>query len=1038
MHCTANFSMMLRGVTVVPAMVWLAVCVTMVGATSYLHPSRLTPDQYAPLISHRHGFYRSIEDQPNWKDQGPAENQSFDPSIGPRRSMSADTQTKDRSFSVKYAGKDLLFPWIGNSTSEDFSYLLQDKQLLDFAGQKLLDQNITDRSTKSPGLSIHELPPESDDPFVADDTFQDQGPGSVEIYKLDLLRERPLLNPIPMSILPTNGKSKVPKKTSHSSWETKTMEYKTTSPRILHKQSNSFDDHSSDAPLNSDPFSIGGVPELQVGCEGLEATNHKQKRSIDSASKDQEGDLWAEVTPISLDLDFDLSEEKYEEIDELVKLKKLETSTRGLKQNRGDMEATLYAEFQDNEKRGDKLPVRGDLGKSSANSDSASPAKIVHNNRKAEGGRSPAKVKRSVQLESTEQSTDHWPTNQVRKILWAKESITDDLSEHRKPLKRATWGFGEDEGVVSSDELQTENQRRRLEYERRRKEEELRRQEKSREREAVENGTNMDIERIRSDYAKLLAQKQEEERRRELHRSYSNRRQMKEEHRRRLQEEELRNQWLDEERRRQEASRRELESRSRDETSRLRAEAEARSREQEQDRRNLENRRREWWLKRQEQEEEERRKQARGRDEPSSVRVNPNEGRSREQWEREQKLREYIQRNRPINVNSSADWRNQEANRRRLEEERKLQDYIRRNQPIQLPKANASHESNWQEHRRRMQEAAWYDRSRYPSPGGGRRDHGPSAMTNVNPRSYAEEARRRDATRRAEEEKIRERERLEQEQLRREASRREEEVRRIQSSRYEEQRKRLEAERRKIEIAERHAGRTSQRENMGSVYGDRRRFEEHRRRQETSLVPANLVANEARRATELQRQRVEMERRRAEMERRRAEMERRRAEAEIRRVEQNRAKEARENQERARATKEQWRRQEAARLNALPVSARIIIRPGTSSPTQVISSRAGFGNEIEFTGFNPQGKGLEVPNFPAPPTQRPPVKSPPPCVWAVAQCCSSNNKRLVTCFESAGCPGINWDPNPCRIAIIQAAKEEMERFYEEAEKYGSF
>lgn len=366
------------------------------------------------------------------------------------------------------------------------------------------------------------------------------------------------------------------------------------------------------------------------------------------------------------------------------------------------------------------MPVRGDLGKSKANSDSALPAKIVHNDRKAEGGRSPAKVKRSVRPENIEQSTDHWPTNQVRKILWAKESITDDLSEHRKP-SQATWGFGEDEGAAVSDELQTENQRRRLEYERRRKEEELRRQEKSRERQFAENGTNMDIERIRSDYDKLLAQKREEERRRELQHSSSSRRQMEEERRRRLQEEELRNQRRDEERRRQEASRADLESRSRDEASRLRAEAEARSRQQEQDRRNLENRRREWLLKKQQQEEEERRNQARGRNEPSNVRINPNEGRSREQWEREQKLREYIQHNRPIHVNSSADWRYQEAIRRRMEEERKLHDYIRRNQPIQLSKANASQESYWLEHRRRMQEAGWYDRSRYPSPGGGDR-----------------------------------------------------------------------------------------------------------------------------------------------------------------------------------------------------------------------------------------------------------------------------------------------------------------------------
>lgn len=85
-------------------------------------------------------------------------------------------------------------------------------------------------------------------------------------------------------------------------------------------------------------------------------------------------------------------------------------------------------------------------------------------------------------------------------------------------------------------------------------------------------------------------------------------------------------------------------------------------------------------------------------------------------------------------------------------------------------------------------------------------------------------------------------------------------------------------------------------------------------------------------------------------------------------------------------------------------------------------------------GFNPYAKGQEVPNFPATPTVRPPVKGPPPCVWAVAQCCSSNPKRLVPCFEATGCPGIHWDPNPCRISIILAAREELEKFYAEAEE----
>lgn len=47
--------------------------------------------------------------------------------------------------------------------------------------------------------------------------------------------------------------------------------------------------------------------------------------------------------------------------------------------------------------------------------------------------------------------------------------------------------------------------------------------------------------------------------------------------------------------------------------------------------------------------------------------------------------------------------------------------------------------------------------------------------------------------------------------------------------------------------------------------------------------------------------------------------------------------------------KEQWRRQEEARLNALPVSARIIVRHGASSSSPALVSRAGFDNDIDFT-----------------------------------------------------------------------------------------
>ncbi|XP_078033364.1 uncharacterized protein LOC144468080 isoform X1 [Augochlora pura] len=1036
----SNDRMMLPGVTVVPATVWLAVCVAMVGAGNP-QSSRLTPDQYAPWISHRHGLHRRTEENqpfvkfPNesdedlsiedsiglhtkghgpaenqpvsisissyWKDQGAAGNGSSDLTISPRRSPDASIDSQERSELIKHLEKDLLFFGMRNSAAEDFSPLLQDKQFLRYNGQKFLEQNINVEESSVPARS----PPresQSEDPFVADDTFQDQGPGSVEIYKLDLLRERLLPNPMPTSKLPMNAKSKVPKKTSHSNEKTKAGEYKASNQKIMHKQSNSFDDHGSDAPPNTDPFSIGGVPELQVGCEGL--ADSRQKRSIDSVSKNEEGDLWSEVTPITLNLDYDMSEEKSEGTDELFKLI-LESTTKGVKQNRGDIDVTLYAKFQGVE----KLPVRGDLGESGATTGSATLTSMPdRKERKAKEKPDSVKVKRSVQFEEAEGATGERTVNQARKILWVKEPTVNDLSEDREPQKRDMWGFGENEGVVSSDELQTENQRRRQFYEHRRKEEELRRQQESQRRKEIENRTSVDIEKIRSDYEKQLEQRREEESRRQSQISPTRGRPEREDERRwRLESEANRTRGMEEARRRAEAFRRRQESRPQTPSSpgRQLQEEEARRRQKEY-RVNLEDRRREWMLKRRQEMEEERRNQARDRSQPSNVPVGANESGSREQWERDQWIREYVR---------ASNRRIQEENRRRLDEERKLQEYIRRNQPVQMPR-NASYD--WMMHRRKVEQAGGDDRSRYPSLGGARRDHGPSATVNVDPRSYADEVRRRNTARKTEEERI---------QLQEETRRREQESRRLQSRWYEEQRQRL-AERREQE----HAGKTSSPENMGSPNGDRIWFEDQRRRQETSLVPSNLVAHEARRTSDFERQRMEIQRRRridAEMdwaERQRAE--RQRAE--------NRAKEARESKERARATKEQWTKQEVDRLNSLPVIASIIIRPeaSASAPTQGVVPQSRFGDGIEFTGFNPHRKGMEVPNFPAPPTQRPPVKSPPPCVWAVVQCCPTNVKRLVTCFESMGCPGINWDPNPCRISVTQAARAQVMKFYEEVEE----
>ncbi|XP_076686012.1 uncharacterized protein LOC143378049 [Andrena cerasifolii] len=1084
------------GVTVVLATVWLAVYAAVVG-TSTLHPYRLALDQYSPLAPRRHGVHRRVGGRPAWRDQNPAENQPLDLSIYPRRSITTGTESLEQSIDSKYFDRDLLFPRMSNSALDDFSSLAEDKQSRNIVGREFTDEKVDGRNTKGTELPPREQPPsELEDPFVADDTFQDQGPGSVEIYKLDLLREKPLLDPTPVTRLLTKNKSKTPKKTSHVSWKSKTTEYKATSPKMLYKQSNSFDDFSTGVPPNNDPFSVGGVPELQVGCEGLEASNHKQKRSIDSGRKDKKADdtvdFWVDITPVSLEMNYDSAvEDEYEEMDELVKLKKLENTTKNPKR-RGDIDATRAGKSWDDKKRAEKLPVRGDLGNSRVSNDSAVPSTMpVSGNRRENGAGIGDLHSDKAKREALE--ADNPAANQGRKILWLDDAGVDERHVDKKRSKRGTWGFGEDEGVVSSDELQTETQRRRQYDNKRRQDEEMRRQEQERRRQEealrrghIENRTNSDIGRIREEYERRLEQAEREEKERrgrlqqESQRTPANRWQQEEEYRRRVQEEEARrSRWQGEERRRQEvqASRGRYESRpgtsssddeerkrqrlweeelKRREEHRLREEErrrvqeeEARRKEQrereeeikrrqqqELDRRSLEDRRREWMLKRMQDAEEERRRQQSRHEPPANlaypVRSSPNETRvyrvdeerrmmEQKEREREQKLREYVQRNRPINVNGTADpqreegnWRMAEEDRRRAEEERKLQEYIRRNQPIHVPKASGSYDRNWLEYRRTADDARLNNRSSYPGPGNGRSNHGPSAPTNIDPQNYVHEARRRDEARRIEEERAREAQRME-------ALRREEEVRRMQSRRYEEQRRRqeaarLEAEKRAKEVTEEEA-RRSQAGRTRPRYEERRRFEEHRRRQDTRLIPANLFLNESRRAVDLGRQTQEQERWRVEAERRRQQ--------------ESRATEA--GEQRTRAMKEQWRRQEEARLNALPVSARIIVRHGASSSPSDLVSRAGFDNDIDFTGINPTRGGVQVPNFPVPPTQRPPAQSPSPCVWAVVQCCPRKNIRLVSCFEATGCPGVNWDPNPCRVSIQLAAKEQVRKFYAEAE-----
>jgi hypothetical protein len=863
-------------------------------------------------------------------------------------------------------------------------------------------------------------PPDSlDDSFVADDTFQDQGPGSVEIYKLDLAKEKTLLTAsTPSADLSLKNKGKVPKKTGRlDSTKTKAADIKPTMTPTTdskHRQSNFFDEQGTEIPtINRDIFGVGGVPELQVGCEGLEAlsSSHKTRRSIDASDKKKEEasmSLLLDVTPVSLDFDYDLSydEADFEEMDELLKLKRLETSTKSNRPNRGDIDAShLNFDHLDDSGRREKLPVRGDLGKSTAanfsrpgqsewqqpmNSEMKNRERVKAKERPVSGDDDGAKV---------------W--DRSRRLLWHAAANTEGFagseSERKRARRSIDWGFGENEGVVSSDELQTVNERRRqyemryhqnatelqhreiddirrqyeqlLEQKRKEEEERLRRiqiqndnrrmpnrwEEEERRRNEMRRRQHEEYRR-RMGYTSMPRTNDEETRRRQTKEQWrqeamrnrmqetarrneeERKRQEEEERRRRLQEqrrppqntvqrwqmnisrtnsrispmndEERRRKLYNEEmRRRMEETKRQDQYRSQEEAQR-RKEAEEDLRKDptrhlpEDDRRRFEERRRQWMEKRRQKEEDERRWQAplnlMRQSSPNDIAQYDRDKERRMQEERwqEQKLREYIARNRPINI-SRADQRSEEDERRRInisgndeqyrkrmeeqrrrqDEERKLQEYIRRNQPVNLPKASAAGRDLFEE-RRRIEEAR--RRGKY-SDTGARRYHGPSASTYIDPleevrrqqemarrleqerrQEYEAEERRKELARRQREEE--EKRRLQEERMRKEAVRREEEARRAQSRSYEENRKRLEAARLQAEerrwemLRERSrsdAERTRRPEVTRPIYYQRPLLVEHRRRQETRPIPSNLTRMnqvETRRAA-AERERLQAERR---------------------------------------------------------------------------------------------------------------------------------------------------------------------------------
>lgn len=177
-------------------------------------------------------------------------------------------------------------------------------------------------------------------------------------------------------------------------------------------------------------FGTGGVPELQVGCEGQEdASSERDKRSIkDKAKSSEEPDPRSvHLVPINVDFDYEsTTEEIYEEMDELLKLKKMEeTTTSEPTRQRGDMDPTINEEES---RSPDVLPERGDLGKA---------------------------------FEGSTVANEHQSKNKSdRQFVGKRKSYWDKKKSHsRQKRESSPWGYAEDDGLLAEDGLTELNTR---------------------------------------------------------------------------------------------------------------------------------------------------------------------------------------------------------------------------------------------------------------------------------------------------------------------------------------------------------------------------------------------------------------------------------------------------------------------------------------------------------------------------------------------------------------------------------------------------
>ena len=806
--------------------------------------------------------------------------------------------------------------------------VIRDVDLLPLApeGLNVAAPDVTRKFTEQARSGIDETEVSSasqEDSFVVDDTFQDQGPGSVEVYKLDLRRGNSLLvSDASKQDIASNSpvKNKIPKKalSEEIQWKLKPIEpSKKLLPSIFREPSILRQDKTpareSSRHINgnrkNEAFAIGGVPELQVGCEGLEALE-RQKRSYgphDENSKEDTDD-WKrlkdpvyreskdpdnlDVTPVFIDFDDELpSGELYEEMDELLKLKNFEsTSPQPSPKRRADIDPALDNHKLEDPVRVEKFPDRGDLGPirrvRSINLKNSQSSRKDKPRFQRETKTSVSSPDSGVDIRDTSLPIIEKPSkNSGRRLLWASEERENRENEAR--AESDLWGFGEDDGMISDyedseddevDKLRDlEMEKRRREYERRKQEELARRSKGAGGRELSRN--DVDPEAVRN----------------------------RQEHERQLERERQR---LVEERRRQEELRRREEDQRKVEETRRQREEESRRKLEEERRRNRdpsqsrryddEERRKEWSKRREEEEkrrilENERNRQLSPSETPidSSHRFDNRTTNSQEMNETlERKLQEYMQRNHPIavkrhdphsrteeestNKNEIEErMRYMEEQRRRQMEEQRRRDEQDRIKQIEEERRRQSNDEQKrreieEQHRRQHQEA---ETRRQMEEQRRRRPDEEDRRTQIEEqrrRQHQEDERRRQM----EEEKRRKHQEPSEDQRRKEM---------------EEQRRRDDPEYRMIEVERRRLHEEEQRKRQQQEEEKQRQMEGQRRKHQQPLE-------------DQRRNRMEEQRRRGRLEDRTMEDERRRLhEEEQRRWQQ-------QEQERRRQMEEQRRR----------------------------------------------------------------------------------------------------------------------------------